>query len=74
MMPCDAAAAMYSKCIVSPLIRQPRQITASNRPVSASVQRGHRNLEGAGHVDERDVLVVDAGLQQRRARPSAGRP
>ena len=35
-MPRVAASAMYSKCIVSPLIRQPRQMTASKRPLSAS--------------------------------------
>src|ERR1043165_8500607 len=33
-MPCVAASAMYSKCIVSPLMRQPRQTTASNSPLS----------------------------------------
>ena len=35
MIPCETAAAMYSKCIVSPLITQPRQMMASKRPVSA---------------------------------------
>ena len=29
MIPCETAEAMYSKCIVSPLIRHPRQTTAS---------------------------------------------
>src|SRR5436853_2580082 len=33
-MPSAAASAMYSKCIVSPLMRQPRQTTASNSPLS----------------------------------------
>jgi hypothetical protein len=32
--PCDTAEEMYSKCGVSPRIRQPRQITASKRPLS----------------------------------------
>src|SRR5262249_40413663 len=36
MMPFEAASAMYSKCIVSPLIRQPRQTIASYSPLSPS--------------------------------------
>src|SRR5580693_340215 len=35
-MPCEAADAMYSKCAVAPLIKQPRQTTAAKRPCSAA--------------------------------------
>ena len=35
MIPCETDEAMYSKCIVSPLITHPRQMMASKRPVSA---------------------------------------
>ena len=67
-------SAMYSKCIVSPLIRQPRQMTASKRPVSASAQRGDRNLERAGHAHERDVLVARPPPPSSASRAPCSRP
>ena len=47
--PCDTADEMYSKCGVSPRIRQPRQTIASKRAALRGVLRGQRDLESAGH-------------------------
>ena len=53
---------MYSKCGVAPRITQPRQTTASNRPVSAA-PRGLRQLERAGDLEHLDVVSADAALR-----------
>ena len=69
-----AASAMYSKCIVSPLIRQPRQMTASKRPLSASRCAAIGISNAPGHAHDRDVVVADVGLGERaRARQPAAR-
>ena len=52
-----AASAMYSKCIVSPLIRQPRQTMASYVAAFGQTLRGDRNLERAGHAHDREVVI-----------------
>ena len=65
--PCATADAMYSKCGVSPRMRQPRQTTASNAAAWRPRLRRQRNLEGARHADHRDVPV-------RRRRPRRARP
>ena len=67
-MPCAHADAMYSKCGVAPLIRQPRQTTPATRPVSAMRCGGHRDLERAGHAQHFDVAVGQARLRERLLR------
>ena len=64
---------MYSKCGVAPRMTQPRQTTASNRPVSARRSRRLRQLERAGHADHLDIVVARAGFDQRRQRAVAQR-
>ena len=59
---------MYSKCIVSPLIRQPRQTIGVVVAALGQALRGHRNLECAGHAHDCDVVVATP-----RPRESASR-
>ena len=68
VMPCAHAEAMYSKCGVSPLIRQPRQTTASTPSGLGDALRRHRNLERARHAQHLDIALGDAGIAQRRLR------
>ena len=50
--PCDTASAMYSKCMVSPLMRQPRHTTASKRPDSARRWAVTGSSKAPGHAHD----------------------
>ena len=65
--PCATADAMYSKCGVSPRMRQPRQTTASKRARLRRALRRDRNLERA-RARGRPSIV------RRRRRPSRAPP
>ncbi len=65
MMPCDTAVGDVLEVHRVALDETPeadhRVVTSARRQTS----RGQRDLEGAGHANERDVRVVDAGISQR---------
>ena len=66
--PCATADEMYSKCGVSPRIRQPRQTIASNRPLSAACCAASGISKAPGTRTTVTSRRRDAGRGQRRQR------
>ena len=73
MIPCETADAMYSKCIVSPLMTTPETDDGVVASTPCQTTSGERDLEGARYTNDSDVRAVDAGISQGRAR-SAKQP